>query len=55
MSVHNTMTLKDALNEPDAEEFVKAMIKEVNDHVRREHWIIVLVQAKRNRLRAGIF
>ena len=24
----NTMTLKDALNEPDAEEFVKAMIKE---------------------------
>ena len=37
----NTMTLKDALNEPDAEEFVKAMIKEVNDHVSREHWIIV--------------
>ena len=34
----NTMTIKDALNEPDAEEFVKAMIKE--DHVCREHWII---------------
>ena len=40
----NTMTLKDALNEPDAEEFVKAMIKEVNDHVSREHWIIVSVK-----------
>ena len=39
----NTMTLKDTLNEPDAEEFVKAMIKEVDDHVRREHWIIVSV------------
>ena len=38
----NTMTLKDALNEP-AEEFVKAMIKEVEDHGRREHWIIVSV------------
>ena len=30
----NTMTLKDALNEPDAEEFVKAMIKEVDDQPR---------------------
>ena len=39
----NMMTLKDALNEPDAEEFMKAMIKEVEDHVRREHWIIVSV------------
>ena len=27
----DTMTLKDALNEPDAEEFLKAMVKEVDD------------------------
>ena len=30
----DTMMLKDALKEPDAEEFLKAMIKEVNDRVR---------------------
>ena len=35
--------LKDALNEPDAEEFLKAMVKEVDDHVRREHWRIVSI------------
>ena len=39
----DTMTLKDALNEPDAEEFLKAMVKEVDDHVRREHWRIVSI------------
>ena len=37
------MTLKDALNEPDAEKFVEAMIKEVNDQLTRKHWIIVSV------------
>ena len=46
----NTMTLKDALNEPDAEEFVKAMIKEVKDHVHREHWIIVSIH---NMIKSG--
>lgn len=41
------MTLKDALNEPDPEEFLKAMIKEVNDHVRREHWTIMSIAEMR--------
>ena len=34
----DTMTLKQALQEPDADKFVEAMIKEVNDHVNRKHW-----------------
>ena len=30
-------------NPSDAEEFLKAMVKEVDDHVRREHWRIVSI------------
>ena len=34
----DTMTLKQALKEPDADQFLLAMEKEVNDHVTRKHW-----------------
>ena len=43
MADPDTMTLKEALKQPDAEEFLKAMAKEVEDHVRREHWKIMTV------------
>ena len=34
---------QEALKQPDAEEFLEAMVKEVEDHARREHWKIVTV------------
>ncbi len=37
----DTMTLSKALSEPDADKFLEAMIKEVNDHVQRKHWRLV--------------
>ena len=37
----DTMTLKQALKEPDADQFLLAMEKEVNDHVTRKHWQLV--------------
>ena len=39
----DTMMLKDALKEPEAEEFLKAMIKEVNDLVHWQHWRIMSI------------
>jgi hypothetical protein len=37
----DTMTLERAMREPDAEEFIKAMEKELQDHTERGHWEIV--------------
>ena len=37
----DTMTLHQASNKPDAEEFLKAMEKEVKDHEDRKHWKLV--------------
>ena len=31
------------MKQPDAEEFLKAMTNEVEDHARREHWKIMTV------------
>ena len=33
----DTMTLKQAMQEPDTEKFLKAMIKEIDDHVQRKY------------------
>ena len=38
----DTLHLQQALREPDAEEFRKAMTKEIEDHERRGHWVLVL-------------
>ena len=35
------MTLDEAMRAPDREEFIKAMHKELNDHIERKHWKIV--------------
>ena len=35
------MYLEEALRQPDREEFIKAMYKELNDHISRKHWKVV--------------
>ena len=37
----DTMTLKQAMQEPDADKFLEAIIKEINDHVQLKHWHLV--------------
>ena len=37
----DTMTLKQAMQEPDADKFLEAMIKEIDDHVQCKHWKLV--------------
>ena len=37
----DTMYLEEALRQPDREEFIKAMYKELNDHISRKHWKVV--------------
>ena len=42
------MTLRKALEEPDADQFLLAMEKEVNDHVSRKHWKLVSNETMRD-------
>jgi hypothetical protein len=35
------MYLNQALRQPDAKEFVKAVVKEINGHVENKHWELV--------------
>jgi hypothetical protein len=35
------MYFHEAIRQPDREDFIKAIIKEVNDHIKRKHWILV--------------
>jgi hypothetical protein len=37
----DTMYFHAAIRQPDREEFIKAIIKEVNDHIKRKHWVLV--------------
>jgi hypothetical protein len=37
----DTMTFNEAMQAPDRDEFVKAMHKELSDHIGRKHWKIV--------------
>ena len=39
----DTMYLQQALQEPDREQFVAAVIKEMNDHISRDHWKLIPV------------
>lgn len=41
----DTMTLEEALKQPDRDEFVKAMHKELMDHIVRKHWKVVPVKS----------
>jgi hypothetical protein len=38
----NTLYMHEALKAPDAKEFKKAMIKEVQDQTQRKHWCVML-------------
>ena len=37
----DTMTLEEALRQPDRDDFLKAMEKELKDHIERKHWRVV--------------
>jgi hypothetical protein len=37
----DTMTLDEALREPDRDHFIEAMHKELGDHINRKHWKVV--------------
>ena len=40
-SYPNTMTLSEALQQPDCHEFIKAMKTELRDHIDHKHWKVV--------------
>ena len=42
------MYFQQALNQPDAEQFVHAIVKEINGHVENNHWEIVTRDAVPN-------
>jgi hypothetical protein len=37
----DTMHLDEAINQPDREEFIKSMNKELQDHIDRGHWKVI--------------
>ena len=37
----DTMTLDEALHQPDPDEFIKVMHKEIDDHIHCKHWKVV--------------
>ena len=37
----DTMYLHQAMQEPDRDRFIQAIIKEVNDHIERKHWELI--------------
>jgi hypothetical protein len=37
----DVMYLHQALRQPDAREFVEAVIKEVNSHINKDHWKLI--------------
>ena len=38
---NETYTFSEMLKQPDASDFIKAMMKEANDHETRSHWTII--------------
>jgi hypothetical protein len=40
----DTMYYHQAMKQPDRNEFVKAVIKEINDHVERKHWELIPIE-----------
>lgn len=48
----DTMTLTEALEEPDKEHFIEAMTKELMDHIKRGHWKVVPLESVPSHKRA---
>ena len=47
----DTIHLEEALNQPGREKFIKAMYKELKDHVDRKHWkVIPLILVPQNKI-----
>lgn len=46
---NDTMYLQEAMRQPDRDEFLKAMVKEIEDHTTRGHWRITNRQEMRER------
>ena len=46
---NDTMYLREAMQQPDKDEFLKAMIKEIDDHTKRGHWRLTSVEEMRRR------
>ena len=40
----DTMTLREALAQPDRKQFLEAMKKELNDHISRGHWKVIPIK-----------
>ena len=41
----DTMTLEEAMKQPDRKEFIAAMKKELLDHITRKHWKVVKIES----------
>ena len=37
----DTMYFDQAMKQPDCKEFIKAVVKEVNDHIECKHWQLI--------------
>jgi len=37
----DTLYFDEAIKQPDRKEFIKAIIKEVNDHIEKKHWVLI--------------
>jgi hypothetical protein len=37
----DTMYFHQAMRQPDRDEFIKALVKEINDHIINKHWVLV--------------
>ena len=46
---NDTMYLREAMQQEDKDEFLKAMVKEIEDHTRRGHWRLTTVDKMRRR------
>ena len=41
----DTTIIDEALQQPDRAEFIKSMLKEINDHIGRKHWKVILISS----------
>jgi hypothetical protein len=44
----DTMTLEEAMRQPDRDEFIKAMHLELGEHIQRKHWKVIPLKSTQN-------
>jgi len=42
--IGDTMYLHQAMKQPDREQFLKAMVKEIQTHHKRKHWRVIPIE-----------